>query len=83
MYEGQLEGLKHNYEGWRNVVTSATLPGQHQMMEGDLNGIGDPRPDLGETPMSTHGHGRRHFSEGNCQNNHSTTACQGPGGQLQ
>ena len=34
--EGHLAGLKHSYKGWRNVVVWATLPEQHQMMEGDL-----------------------------------------------
>ena len=34
--EEQLANLKHSYEGWRNLVTWATLPGQHQMTEGDL-----------------------------------------------
>ena len=34
--EGQLAGLKCSYEGWRNVVTWATFPRQHQMMEKDL-----------------------------------------------
>ena len=32
---GQLVSLKHSYKGWRNVVTLATFPGQHQMTEGD------------------------------------------------
>ena len=33
--EGHLEGLKHSYEAWTNVVTKTTLQGQLQMMKRD------------------------------------------------
>ena len=34
--EGQIASLKYSCGWWRDVVAWATLPGQHQMIEGDL-----------------------------------------------
>ena len=36
MLEGQLESLKHNYKGWINMGSWASLPEQHQVIKGDL-----------------------------------------------
>ena len=76
MLEVQLESLKHNYEGWINMVNQATLPKQHQITERDLQ-TGLENPDLvWKEPQSLFMAMEEDPSwEGSCQNNHNVAAC--------
>ena len=65
MLEGQLENLTCSYDGCINMTAWASLPEQHQMTKDKPpGGIGSPRPHLGRSPKTTHGHGGRSLPEG-------------------